>query len=334
MSLRLHLVLPALLIIWSALFAGCGRSDDTLTIYSAREKALVGPIVKEFREITGLEVGVKYGSNAGLAATLLEEGDNSPADIFFATDPGLLGSMSDLFARLHDDILERVPPQFRSREGKWVGISGRARTVVYNTDRLSESDLPASILGFTDPKWKGRIGWAPGNGSFQAFVTAMRVTLGEDATRRWLEGIEDNDPKVYPKNTPIVDAAAKGEIDVGFVNHYYLLRFLDVEGESFPARNYHPKGLDLGATMLVDGAGILSTSNNVEEAQKFLGFMLSQVGQQYFASQTFEYPLVAGVKTHRLLVPLDQLELPDVDLSALDDVKGTQDLLRKVGIIP
>ena len=311
----------------------CG-GDHELTIYSAREETLVGPIIKQFEEATGVDIRVKYGSNAGLATTLQEEGSKSPADIFFATDPGLLGAMSDLFIRLPDGILDRVDVEVRSREGKWVGISGRARVVVYNTERLSEADLPDSILDFTDPKWKGRIGWPPTNGSFQAFMTAMRVTLGEEATRRWLEGIQANDPKQYPKNTPIVKAAAQGEIDVGFVNHYYLFRFLQEEGESFSARNYHPRGKDLGATMLVNAAGILSTSNEKENAQRFLNFMLSEAGQQYFASRTFEYPLVDGVKTHRLLVPLDELELPDVDLSRLDDIQGTQKLLRDVGIIP
>ena len=324
----------ALVLLLAASCGGEATATSKLTIYSARERSLVGPIIKQFQDATGVNVGVKYGSNSGLGGTIREEGSNSPADIFFATNPGLLGTMSDLFIRLPDSILNQVPAQVRSREGKWVGISGRARVIVYNTEKLSEADLPDSILEFTDPKWRGRIGWPPGNGSFQAFVTAMRVTLGEDATRRWLEGIQANDPKVYPKNTAIVKAAAQGEIDVGFVNHYYLLRFLQEEGDSFRARNYHPKGGDIGATMLVNGAGILSTSKNVENAQRFLNFMLSQVGQQYFASKTFEYPLVDGVTTDRLLVPLDQIDLPDVDLSRLDDVQGTQDLLRDVGIIP
>ena len=310
------------------------RTGSKLVIYSAREETLVGPLIQQFEEAIGIDVGVKYGSNAGLAATIREEGSNSPADVYFATDPGLLGAMSELLAELPDETLNRVPPEVRSREGKWVGISGRARVVVYNSENLSEADLPNSILDFTDPKWKGRIGWPPTNGSFQAFVTAMRVTLGEEATRRWLEGIQANEPRTYPKNTPIVKAAAQGEIDVGFVNHYYLFRFLQEEGEDFAARNYHPRGHDLGATMLVNGAGILSTSKNVENAQRFLNFMLSQVGQQYFASRTFEYPLVEGVTTHRLLVPLAQLELPAVDLSQLSDVQGTQKLLREVGIIP
>ena len=334
-SKRCYPLLFTTLLLLPLLVGSCGGdAAPKLILYSAREETLVGPIIEQFQEASDVDVGVKYGSNASLAATIREEGSNSPADIFFATDPGLLGAMSDLFIQLTDSVLSQVPPQFRSREGKWVGISGRARVIVYNTDRLSEADLPNSIMDFTGPKWKGRIGWPPANGSFQAFVTAMRVTLGEEATRRWLEGIQANKPKVYPKNTPVVKAVADGEVDVGFVNHYYLFRFLQDEGESFRARNYHPKGQDLGATMLVNGAGILSISKNKETAQRFLNFMLSQVAQQYFASQTFEYPLVEGVKTHRLLVPLEQLELPDVNLSRLSDVQGTQKLLRELGIIP
>ena len=334
---RSYLALLIPLLVTAPLVIACGEGAEAaskLTIYSAREENLVGPFIKQFRDAAGVDVRVKYGSSAGLAATIREEGSNSPADIFFATDPGLLGAMSELFIQLPEGILEQVPAQVRSREGKWVGISGRARVVVYNTEGLREADLPRSVLDFTDPKWKGRIGWPPANGSFQAFVTAMRVTLGEAETRRWLEGIQANDPKAYAKNTALVQAVALGEVDVGFVNHYYLFRFLEEEGESFPARNYHPKGGDLGATMLVNGAGVLSTSKNQENAERFLNFMLSQVGQQYFTSRTFEYPLVDGVKTNRLLVPLDQLELPDVDLSRLDDVQGTQKLLREVGIIP
>ena len=331
----LYAIVAASALMILGLAAGCGGSAERLTIYSAREESLVGSIIEQFQDATDVEVGVKYGTNAGLADTLREEGSNGPSDIFFATDPGQLGAISDLFIRLPDSILDQVPPQVRARDGKWVGISGRARVIVYNTDKLSEADLPDSILDFTDPKWKGRIGWPPRNGSFQAFVTAMRVTLGEEATRRWLEGIQANDPTEFSNNTTVVKAVADGEIDVGFVNHYYLFtKFLQViQGDSFAARNYHPKGKDLGALMLVNGAGILSTSKNVDNAQRFLNFMLSQVAQQYFTSQTFEYPLVEGVETDRRLVPLDQLELPDVDLSRLDDVQGTQKLLRDLGII-
>ena len=202
-----------------------------------------------------------------------------------------------MFAPLPADLLNQVPEWARSPQGKWVGISGRSRTVVYNTDRLTAADLPDDMFGFTDPVWQDRIGWAPTNASFQTMVTAMRAEWGEERTRQWLEGIKANNARIYPKNTPQVAAAAAGEIDVGFVNHYYLFRFLAEEGDDFSARNYHPRGGGPGAIVMVAGAGILSSGENPENAQKFLEFMLSPVAQQYFAGQTFEYPLVDGVKT-------------------------------------
>ena len=305
-----------------------------LVIYSGREEDLIGPIVEQFATATGIDVKVNYGSNAALVATIQEEGQNSPADVYYGSDPGSLGALESRLQVLPNTILTKVDPKLSSRQDKWVAISGRARTVVYNTEALTEADLPPSILDFTAPEWKGRIGWAPTNGSFQAFVTALRETQGEDAARAWLEGIQANEPRVFPKNTPIVQAAADGEIDVGFVNHYYLFRFLAEEGEGFKARNYYPTGGDVGATILVSGAGVLDSSNNEANAHRFIEFLLSTVSQQYFASQTFEYPLVEGVKTHPELIPLSEIDVPDVDLGSLQDLEGTLKLLRDTGIVP
>ena len=304
-----------------------------LVVYSGRKESLVGPIIDQFKEVTGIDVSVKYGKTGEIAATLLEEGKNSPADIFFAQDPGGLGATVDMLAPLSEDITGLVPDWAKSPENLWVGISGSARVVVYNTDSVSESDLPTSIKDFTDPKWKGRIGWPPTNGSFQAMVTAMRVSWGEDETREWLKGIQANNPSVFPKNTPTVAAAAAGEIHVGFVNHYYLHRFLAEEVESFGARNFFMNGEGPGSIVLVAGAGILETGKNNENAQKFLRFMLSKVAQQYFAGQTYEYPLIDGVKTSRILPPIETLKGPGIDMASLADLKGTQDLLRELNII-
>jgi iron(III) transport system substrate-binding protein len=321
--------------LFAAVAAACGNgSDESLTIYSGRTKTLVDPVIQQFAEATGIKVSVKYASTPQLAGTLLEEGANTQADIFFAQDPGGLGAVVDRLSTLPDSVLNRVPDWARSPTGKWVGISGRARTVVYNTERLTEADLPDDIFDFIDPKWKGRIGWAPGNASFQTMVTAMRSLWGEDKTLQWLEGIQANDPNVHPKNTPQVAAVAAGEIDVGFVNHYYLFRFLAEQGESFPARNYHPRAGGPGATIMVAGAGILEASKNKEPAKKFLEFMLSTVGQQYFAAQTFEYPLVEGVTTPHVLVPLSEINQPNIPSKDLANLRSTQDLLRKAGVIP
>ena len=152
-------------------------SSSRLVVYSGRSESLVGPIIDRFQEATGIEVGVKYGSTSEMAATLLEEGDNSPADVFFAQDPGGLGAVdkASMLRQLPEAILQQAPEWAKSPHGRWVGISGRARVVVYNTDRLTEEDLPESIEGFASEEWKGRVGWAPTNGSFQAMVTVMRV---------------------------------------------------------------------------------------------------------------------------------------------------------------
>ena len=310
------------------------REPGDLTLYVGRSESLVGPIIEQFGKATGINVKVKYASTTELAATLQEEGDRSPADVFFAQDPGGLGAVEDMFVRVPDSTLNLVPEWARSPDGRWVGISGRARTVVYNPETMTEADLPDDIWGFVDPEWKGRIGWAPTNASFQTMVTAMRVLWGEDKTREWLEGVQANDPTIYSKNTPQVAAVAAGEIDVGLVNHYYLFRFLAEEGDSFPARNYHLRAGGPGAVVMVAGAGILSSGENRENAERFLEFMLSQVAQQYFAGQTFEYPLVEGVNTDRLLVPFEEINQPSVPLKDIADLEGTVKLLRETGVLP
>ncbi|GAB4534545.1 MAG: iron ABC transporter substrate-binding protein [Anaerolineae bacterium] len=305
-----------------------------LTIYSGRSENLVGPIIEQFREASGIDVQVRYGTTSELAATLLEEGSNSPADIFFAQDPGGLGAVADLLAPMPEDILNRVDARFRDPGGRWVGISGRARVIVYNTENVKPEDLPHDLRGFTDPRWKGRIGWAPTNASFQTMVTAMRNAWGEDETRKWLADMLANEPVVYEGNSPIVAAVGAGEVDVGFVNHYYLYRFLQEEGESFPARNYFLPGGGPGSLVMVAGAGVLTSSENQETAYTFLRFMLSPVAQQYFAAQTFEYPLVAGVATQRELPPLASLNAIQVDPADLADLEGTLALLRDTGVLP
>ena len=309
--------------------------EGTLVIYSGRSEELVGPLFAQFEETSGTDVQVRYGDTAELAATILEEGENSPADLFFAQDPGALGALTDegRLRELPEETLDVVPAQFRSDDGVWIGTSGRARVVAYNTEELSEADLPDSIFDFTDPEWEGRIGWAPTNGSFQAFVTALRVLEGEDRAREWLEGIQANDPFVYPDNSSALEGVASGEVEVAFVNHYYLYQALEEQGEEFPARNYYLKNGDPGALVLAAGAGILDTAENPEAAQSFIEFALSEEAQQYFADETYEYPLVDGVEPSEDLVPLSEIQSPDVDLSNLDDLQGTLELLQETGVL-
>jgi iron(III) transport system substrate-binding protein len=312
------------------------QGGSTLTIYSGRNENLIGPLIEQFEEDTGIEVEVRYGDSAELALQILEEGENSPADLFFAQDAGSLGVVASagLFDELSEDILDLVEPRFRSEDGLWVGLSGRARTFVYNTEALSEEDLPESIADFTNEEWSGRIGWAPTNGSFQAFVTALRVVEGEEAAADWLNGMLENDAQVYPNNSSIVAAAAAGEIDGGFVNHYYAYRLLDEDPEA-PIANYFFPGADIGSIVNVAGAGILESSENKILAQRFLLYALSLRGQQYFVDNTFEYPLLrfGEFELPEKLVPLDEIETPEIDLSDLDDLQATLDLLESTGAL-
>ena len=278
---------------------------------------------------------MRYAGSSELAALLLEEGGRSPADLFIAQDAGALGAVeaAGLLAPLDDDLLARVAPAFRSRSGRWVGLSGRARVVVYNREAVAAEDLPPSILDFADPVWAGRIGWAPRNGSFQAWVTALRVSRGERASRSWLEAMRANDTAAYPNNASIVRAVASGEIDAGFVNHYYLHRFLAEEGDSFGARNHYTAPGDVGTLVNVAGAAILQSAGNREGAGRLIAFLLGEEAQRYYAEQTFEYPLVAGVPSSADLPSIADLRPLDIDLSRLEDLDATLRLLREVGAL-
>lgn len=332
---RLILVAFAISIFGIVASACGGGADERLVVYSGRSQSLVGPLFEQFEAETGIEVAVKYGSTSEIAATLLEEGGNSPADVFFAQDPGGLGIVDKaaMLGELPGGILGQAPDWAKSPNGKWVGVSGRARVMVYNTDRLSEDDLPESVEGLVAEEWKGRVGWAPTNGSFQAMVTGMRVMWGEEKTTAWLKAMQANEPTEYPKNTPIVAATGSGEIDVGLVNHYYLYRFIAEQGEGFAARNYHPTSLGPDSMVMVAGVGILETSKNRSAAEQFIDFLLSTEAQQYFADETFEYPVIDGVAIHGLLTPLDDIKKPTIDMADLDDLRGTQSLLRDLGIL-
>ena len=340
MKSKTHLTIIFLISI-SILLTACGGSladDDNarLVVYSGRSETLIGPLIEQFKAESGIEVEVRYGDTAELAATLLEEGENSPADIFFAQEPGGLGVVADagLLAELPQTILSLVDERFADPNRAWVGVSGRARVIAYNTELLSSDDLPNDMWGFTEPKWKGKIGLPPTNASFQTMVTAMRQEWGQQETRRWLEGIMANEPVFYEKNTPTVAAVGAGEVEVGFVNHYYLYRFLAEEGEGFPARNYFLPSGGPGSLVLVSGVGMLDSSQNQEQGLAFIEYLLAEQAQTYFSSETFEYPIASGVQPSVDLVPLDELNAISMDLSALADIQGTILLMQEVGMLP
>ncbi len=278
---------------------------------------------------------MRYGDSAELAATIAEEGESSPADVFFAQDPGSLGAVENegLLGELPEELLSRVPERFRDPDGHWVGTSGRARVVAFNTDALAETEVPDSVFDLTDPRWKGRIGFPPTNASFQAFVTAMRLSEGDEETRDWLEGIRANDPKLYEKNLQTVEAVASGEIDLGLVNHYYLYLVKEEQPDA-PVENHFLAHGDPGSLVSVAGAAVLAGTDQPEKARRLVEFLLSDEGQRFYAegAAEAEYPLVEGIEPREGLPPLDELHGPDLELDALGpELERTLELLNEVG---
>lgn len=329
--------------------AGCGDDepaqpaesaggDGVVTVYSGRNEELIGPLIEQFEAETGIDVEVRYGNTAQMAAQLLEEGDRTPADVFYAQDAGALGAVAKagLFAPLPDDLRQRVAPAYQASGGEWVGVTGRARVFVYHPGAVSEDELPASVFELTEPEWRGRIGIAPTNASFQAFVTAMRVRHGDDVTADWLAGIAANDPQIRENNMQIVVDVDEGRLDAGLVNHYYLYERaheLGVPADELNARNHHFPDGDIGALVNVSGVGLLQRAASDPDALAFVEYLLSDAAQSYFAENTFEYPTVAGALSPAGLQPLSELVAPDVDLNDLDALEETVAMITEAGLV-
>ncbi len=323
---RLCSLLPVLLLT----LAACQPSvpeDNTLVIYSGRGKSLVKPIIEQFQETTGIQVEVRYGNTAQLAVALTEEGDRSPADVFWAQDAGALGAVhqAGLLTTLPDSILAKVPAHYRNSAGTWVATSGRARTLAYAPDRVDTTALPQSLFDLADPRYQGRVGWAPSNGSFQAHVTALRQLVGDDSTRAWLKAMKNNDAQAYSNNRAILDGIAAGEVDFGLPNHYYLYG-KKRDDPNYPVEQTFFAPGDAGNLVNVAGVGVLSDR---DQARRFVAYLLSSDAQQYFTTETYEY----AVTTEAASQSLPSGVRLTIDLDALRDLEATLNLLREVGLL-
>lgn len=330
--------------------AACGSSEEQpggtvgtpdadeqeLVIYSGRDEGLVQPLIDRFSEETGIGVEVRYGGTSEMAAQLLEEGGNSPADVFLAQDAGALSAVSGegLLQELPAETVDQVAETYRAQDGTWVGVTGRSRVLVYNEEKVPEAELPASVFELTEPEWRGRVGIAPTNASFQAFVTAMRVQHGDERTQQWLEDLAANEPQIRERNGMIVSDVDGGTIDVGLVNHYYLYELAEEQGvpaEDLAAALHFFPGGDTGALVNVSGVGLVNEQEDAD-GQAFVDFVLSQDSQEYFRQETHEYPMVSGVEPPEGLPALDTLEVPPVDLNDLEDLQTTVQMISEAGL--
>ena len=301
-----------------------------ITLYSGRSEELIAPLLETFTAETGIEVSVRYGESSEMAATILEEGDNTKADVFLSQDAGALGAVAGEAKTypLPEDVLNLVPAKYRAQDGSWVGVSGRARVLTYNPELVT--DLPKSVFDLADPGWKGRIAIAPTNASFQSFVTGMRVTQGEEATAEFLAAMKEN-AVLYEKNGQILDAVESGEVAAGLLNHYYWFeKAAEIGAENMKSKMNWFADSDAGNLVNVAGVSLLSDNPN---ALAFASWLLGETAQKYFLEKTFEYSLTSDVSPDPTLPKLSEISGPEIDLSDLSSLEQTLQLLTEAGLI-
>ncbi len=315
--------------------SACGDDGPSLVIYNAQHEQLIDEVAKQFTEDTGIELQLRNGDDFELANQIVAEGDASPADVFLTENsPAMsLVDTNDLFAPLDQQTLDLIPAAYRPEDGDWTGFAARSTVLVYNTDALGEDELPDSLLDLADPEWKGRISFSPTGADFQAIVSAVLATQGEDATRAWLAGLKENG-KVYDGNNVVLKSVNDGEIDAGVIYHYYWYRDQEESGADSDNSALHFFGDgDPGAFLSVSGAGVLASSDDPEDAQKFVEYLASEPGQQVIAdSYALEYTLNPQVDLGRGVRPLSELSPPDVDVATLNGPEVI-DLMEEAGFL-
>lgn len=304
-------------------------SAESITIYSGRSETLITELLDTFTQETGITVNVRYGDSAELAAQILEEGSNVQADVFFSQDAGALGALAKqgLTKSLPTDITDLVGASYRSKNSQWVGVSGRARVLVVNPDKVTH--VPTSYKDLMDPSWKGRIAIAPTNASFQAFITAIRVTEGEQAAQDFLAAMKVN-AVLFEKNGLILQAVEDGVVDAGLINHYYWFELENEKGVgNMKSELVWFEDQDAGNLINVAGAAVLSDKSS---ANVFVKWLLGDTAQNYFVERTREYSLT-GVPEVAGLKPFGEIKAPKIDLSDLDSLSETLELIRKAGLL-
>ncbi len=306
-----------------------------LTVYlGGGEGGLYRDLMARFQEIyPDFTVNPRESGTADAANTLISEGDGTPADVFWSVDAGSLAAVANegLTASLPSEVVDPVPEEFHPDDA-WVGTAGRARAVPYNTNEFSADEIPDSVMDF--PETEGlasAMGWAPTYGAFQAFVTAMRLIEGEDATRQWLTGMSDAGVSEYNNEFLVSNAVADGELSAGFANHYYALR-VQASRPDAPLDLAFTSG-DAGALINAAGAAVLGASEQTDLANAFVRHLLSAEAQEFFATRTYAYPMVEGIPPVGGLPSIEELDPPELDLSKLSELQPTLELMREVGVL-
>jgi iron(III) transport system substrate-binding protein len=322
------------------LLSACGssarHSTTTLTLYNGQHEQTTGLLVAAFERQTGIKVNVRSADEATLASQIEQEGSDSPADLLYTENTPVLEALREkgLLAPVRPSTLASVPARFDSAAGDWVGVSARESVLVYNPSQIAASQVPNHILELADPKWKGKLGFAPSETDFQPLVTAIVKLDGLAAAERWLSGLKANG-KVYPDNEAAVAQVNNGESAFAPINHYYWYRLRDEVGQRGLHSALHPYAPgDAGDLMNVSGAAVLKSSSHRDAAQALLAFLVSHAGQEVIAhSHSYEYPLLPGVAPAPGLPPFATLHAVSLTPAELGNGRAALVLEQKLGLL-
>jgi iron(III) transport system substrate-binding protein len=312
-----------------------GSNGATLTIYNGQHEQTTNALVKAFERRTGIKTAVRSDDEAILANQIIQEGSNSPADLFYTENTPPLEALRehDLLARAAPAALASVPARYSSAQGVWVGVSGRVSVLVYNTSQLRPAQLPSSILELADPRFKGKVAFAPSETDFQPLVASIVKFKGVAAAEAWLEGLQRNG-RALPANETIIAEVNSGQSALGPINHYYWYRLRKENGGTMSSAIHYYAPRDPGYVLDVSGAAVLKSSPHQAQAQRFLEFLVSREGQEVLAhSDSYEYPLRPGVAPPPGLRPFRKLAPAALTPAELGDGSEALALEQKVGLL-
>jgi iron(III) transport system substrate-binding protein len=302
--------------------SGSGSGSNTITLYSGQHVQTTHSLVAAFEQKTGITVNVRSDDEDVLAQQIVTEGAHSPADVFFTENSPPLQYLAskDLLSQVNPSTLANGQSKYDSPDGKWVGVSARVSVMVYNTSLLRPNQLPTSAMQLADPAWKGKIGLAGGETDFQPIVTSIARAHGTAGAETWLRELKTNATShLYPDNEVLADEVNRGQVALGIINQYYWYRQqaeLGASNTHSAIAHFAPR--DVGYVVDVSGAGVLKSSSNQADAQKFVAFLTSAQGQQIIAdSNSFEYPINSGVTTSKPETPFNQLQPNPISIAEL-----------------
>ena len=333
--MKLSVSLAAVVALGLALAAPVLAQDKSITVYNAQHESLTQAWADAFTAETGIAVTLRQGSDLEVGNQILQEGANSPADLFLTENsPAMvLVDNAGLFEPLPQDILDQIPAEFRPTNGHWTGIAARSTVFAYDKTKLDETSLPKSIMDLADPSWKGRWAASPAGADFQAIVAAMLALKGEDATAAWLKGMKDNFAS-YRGNRAAMAGVNKGEVEGAVIYHYYWFgdQANTKENSGNVALHYFGNE-DPGAFVSISGGGVLASSKHKAEAEQFLKWITGPGGQKILREGTsFEYAIGVGEAANPALKPIAELDAPKLDPTQLDNQKVTA-LMTAAGLL-